>query len=120
MPAADPSSARAYRTLATLHFFLVEPERSIEYADHGMLLSPRDPQLGGFLLFKGWAFLMMRRDDEALRWLRQAAATSPGSPSILAPLAPALALTGHDSEARLRRALQERAATRWHAEAVAP
>lgn len=96
----NPSSARAYRTLATLHFFLVEPERSIEYADRGMLLSPRDPQLGGFLLFKGWALLMMRRDEEALRWLRQAAATSPDSPSILAPLASALALTGHDSEAR--------------------
>ncbi len=96
----NPSSARAYRTLATLHFFLVEPERSIEYADRGMRLSPRDPQLGGFLLFKGWACLMMRRDEEALSWLRQAAATAPDSPSILAPLASALALTGHDDEAR--------------------
>ena len=96
----NPSSARAYRTLATLHFFLVEPDKTIEYVDRGMRLSPRDPQLAGFLLFKGWAYVMMKRDEEALRWLRQAAATAPDSPSILAPLASALALAGHDDEAR--------------------
>ena len=98
--ALNPSSARAYRTLATLHFFLAEPERTIEFADRGMSLSPRDPQLAAFLLFKGWACLMLQRDEEALTWLRRAAVTSIDSPSIMVPLISTLALTGRDAEAR--------------------
>ena len=65
-----------------------------------MRLSPRDPQLAGFLLFKGWALLQQGHDEEAIVWLRKAANASPDSPSILAPLASALALCGHDAEAR--------------------
>ena len=43
---------------------------------------------------------MLQRDEEALRRLRQADATAPGTPSIMLPLASALALTGHDVDAR--------------------
>ena len=95
----NPSYARAYRILATLHFFLAEPEKSLEYLERGMRLSPRDPQLVEFVLFKGFANLMLGRDEEALRWLRQADAAWPGTPSILLPLTSALSLTGRHADA---------------------
>ena len=49
----------------------------LEYVDHGIRLSPRDPETSIFLLLKGWAYLMMEHDEEALVWLRRAAAASP-------------------------------------------
>lgn len=97
--ALNPSYARVYRILATLHFFLAEPEKSLDYAERGIRLSPRDPQLAEFMLFKGFANMMLRRDEEALRWLRQADAAWPGTPSILLPLTSALSLTGHHVDA---------------------
>jgi predicted Zn-dependent protease len=71
----------------------------LEYADRGIRLSPRDPETSIFLLIKGWAYFMMKQDDEALVWLRRAAAASPETPTILAALTSELALTGHDAEA---------------------
>jgi adenylate cyclase len=96
----NPSHARAYRILATLHFFLGEPEKTLAFAERGMRLSPRDVQIAAFLLFKGWGYFMMGNEEEALVWMRKAAAASPDSPSILAPLASVLALTGREAEAR--------------------
>ena len=58
----------------------------LEYVDHGIRLSPRDPETSIFLLLKGWAYLVMEHDDEALVWLRRAAAASPEIPTILAAL----------------------------------
>jgi adenylate cyclase len=98
--ALNPTYAGAYRVLALLHFFLAHPEKMLEYADRGIRLSPRDPQTSIFLLIKGWAYFMMKQDDEALVWLRRAAAASPQTPTILAGLTSQLALTGHDTEAR--------------------
>jgi tetratricopeptide (TPR) repeat protein len=98
--ALNPSYAVAYRVLGFLNFFLAQPEKMLEYADRGIRLSPRDPQTSYFLLIKGWAYFMMERHDDALIWLRRAAATSPETPIILAALTSELALTGHDAEAR--------------------
>jgi adenylate cyclase len=98
--ALNPSYAGAYRTLALQYFFLAEPSKMLEYVDHGIRLSPRDPETSIFLLLKGWAYLVMEHDDEALVWLRRAAAASPETPTILAALTSVLALTGQDAEAR--------------------
>jgi adenylate cyclase len=98
--ALNPSYAGAYRILALQYFFLAEPGKLLEYADHGIRLSPRDPETAIFLLLKGWAYFIMEKDDEALVWLRRAAAAAPEIPTILAGLASSLALTGHDGEAR--------------------
>ena len=95
----NPTYARAYRLLATFHMFQGRPEHALEDLDAGMRLSPYDPQIGAFLLFRGWAHFGLGDDEEALRWMRRAAAASPDSPSILAPLADVLALTGRDEEA---------------------
>src|SRR5216683_1304570 len=98
--ALNPSYAGAYRILALQSFFLAEPNKVLEYADHGIRLSPRDPETSIFLLLKGWAYFILEQDDEALVWLRRAAAASPEIPTILAGLASSLALTGHEAEAR--------------------
>jgi TolB-like protein/DNA-binding winged helix-turn-helix (wHTH) protein len=98
--ALNPSYAGAYRILALQYFFLAEPDRMLEYVDHGIRLSPRDPETSIFLLLKGWAYFVMEKDDEALVWLRRAAAASPEFPTILAGLTSSLALTGNDAEAR--------------------
>ena len=96
----NPNHARACRILATQYFFLAEPEQTLKWVERGMRLSPRDPSMAGFLLFRGWAHVMLQQDDQALVWLRQADAASPDTPSILAPLVSVLALTAHDEEAR--------------------
>ncbi|OKO80131.1 hypothetical protein AC628_09765 [Bradyrhizobium sp. NAS96.2] len=98
--ALNPSHVGAYRILASFHFFLARPDKVLEYADRGIHLSPRDPETSIFLLFKGWAYFMMGHDDEALVWLRRAAAASPETPIILAALTSQLALAGQDAEAR--------------------
>jgi adenylate cyclase len=98
--ALNPSYAGAYRTLALQYFFLAEPSEMLEYVDHGIRLSPRDPETSIFLLLKGWAYLVMEYDDEALVWLRRAATASPEIPTILAALTSVLALRGQDAEAR--------------------
>jgi TolB-like protein len=98
--ALNPSAARAYLKLATLYFFLAQPERSIAYAERGLQLSPRDTEASTFVLFEGWAHFMLGHDQDALRWLRRAAAAAPRSPNVLAALASLLALSGDDAEAR--------------------
>lgn len=98
--ALNPSYVGAYRLLASLNFFLAKPDQMLAYVDRGIRLSPRDPETSIFLLFKGWAYFMMGHDDEALVWLRRAAAASPETPVILAALTSELALTGQDTEAR--------------------
>jgi TolB-like protein/DNA-binding winged helix-turn-helix (wHTH) protein len=118
--ALNPSYAGAYRILALQYFFLAEPGKLLEYADHGIRLSPRDPETAIFLLLKGWAYFIMEKDDEALVWLRRAAAAAPEIPTILAGLSSSLALTGHDAEARATLtqyltlpATQTRTITQW-------
>jgi TolB-like protein/DNA-binding winged helix-turn-helix (wHTH) protein len=96
----NPSNANAYRALAIQHFFLAEPVQTLEYADRGMVLSPRDPRLAAFLLFKGWALLQQNNASEALTWLRRAQSVRPDSPNTLLALTVALAQSGHDEEAR--------------------
>ncbi|MEO8523855.1 MAG: hypothetical protein ABI460_03950 [Caldimonas sp.] len=96
----NPSNANAYLQLAIQHFFLAEPAQTLEYADRGMVLSPRDPRLSAFLLFKGWALLQQDNANEALIWMRRAQAVQPDSPNILLALTVALVQTGRDEEAR--------------------
>ena len=98
--ALNPSFAGAYRVLAACHFFLAEPNKSLEYIDRGIRISPRDPNMRAFLTFKGWAYFMLQRDEEALEGLRKAVAAAPENPPANAGLASILALTGHDADAR--------------------
>lgn len=119
--ALNPSNAAAYRILATLHFFLGRPDKTLEYLDLGLRISPVDVQLQAFLLFKGWAHLMKQDDEEALLWLRRAGAASPENPTIQAGLVATLALTNRNAEAHAAlarylamKATRTRTIAQWH------
>jgi adenylate cyclase len=48
---------------------------------------------------RGWAFLMLQQDDQAIEWLPRGLAINPDEPISQALLAAALALAGHSAEA---------------------
>jgi TolB-like protein/DNA-binding winged helix-turn-helix (wHTH) protein len=98
--ALNPSHADAYLLLSIEHFYLAEPDKTLDYADLGIQLSPRDPRMSSFLLFKGWAWLQKGRVDESLVWLRKAQAAQPTSPNIMLALTVALSVAGQDEQAR--------------------
>jgi adenylate cyclase len=75
--ALNPSFIDAYDVLCIANNFLGRPDRAIEYADTAMRLSPRDPLIWNKYHSKGWAFFMKGQDDQAVEWLRRAAAARP-------------------------------------------
>ena len=97
--ALNPSFAPAYIPLALANNFLGQPEKTITLMDRVIRLSPRDPKLYRFYHMKGWAFLMLQQDDQAIEWLRRELAINPDEPISEALLAAALALDGQSAEA---------------------
>jgi adenylate cyclase len=98
--ALNPSFVNAYNGLCTANSLLGRPEKSIEYADRAIRLSPRDQMLYVFYLEKGFALALLGQDIEAIEWLRRTVAMAPQWPLPQALLASALAVTGHEAEAR--------------------
>jgi TolB-like protein/class 3 adenylate cyclase len=98
--ALNPSFVIAYSDLCIASSFLGRPQKAVEYADKAIRLSPRDPLLYVFHLEKGFAFSLLQEDDQAIEWLRRAVAAAPQYPVPQALLASALAMTGHEAEAR--------------------
>jgi DNA-binding winged helix-turn-helix (wHTH) protein/tetratricopeptide (TPR) repeat protein len=98
--ALNPLDSAARRTVAITAFYEAQPARILESTANVDALRGDDPQLSTLQLFRGFAFMMQRADDEALAWFRKAAATSPSSPNMVVTLAVQLALTGHAAEAK--------------------
>jgi tetratricopeptide (TPR) repeat protein len=96
----NPSFIPTYLDFCQANLALGLPEKTIEYADRAMRLSPPDPYLYVFYAQEGLAHIMLRRDDRAVACLRRAVANNPRFPSPVAYLAAALALTGQDAQAR--------------------
>jgi TolB-like protein len=96
----NPGFIPAYRNLCVATTYLGNPQKTVEYADKAMRLSPSDPYLAFFHLFKAVGCFMQHRDDEATASLRRAVAYSPEFSNAVAWLAAVLALTGHEAEAR--------------------
>lgn len=96
----NPSFIPTYLDFCQASLALGLPEKTIEYADRAMRLSPPDPYLYVFYAQEGLAHIMLCRDDRAVSCLRLAVANNPRFPSPVAYLAAALALTGQDVEAR--------------------
>jgi TolB-like protein/cytochrome c-type biogenesis protein CcmH/NrfG len=98
--ALNPSNINAYMVLGVANNFLCRPDRSIEFVDKAIRLSPRDPHLWGFYEIKGEAFFIMRQDDRAIEWTRRSVATGPtGDPYAMLMLVSAFALSGQQAEA---------------------
>ncbi len=98
--ALNPSNIIAYMVPGIANNFLCRPDRSIEFVDKAIRLSPRDPHLWGFYEIKGEAFFIMRQDDRAIEWTRRSVATGPsGDPYAMLMLVSAFALNGQQAEA---------------------
>jgi adenylate cyclase len=97
--ALNPSFTPAYVPLALANNFAGQPERTVQLMDRAIRLSPRDPKLYRFYHMKGWAFLMLQQNDQAIEWLRRELAINPDEPISQSLLAAALALDGQSAEA---------------------
>ncbi len=76
-------------------------DKSLEYFDKAILGSPHDPQFAAWYGGKAVANFGLRNYDQAIELARQAIAINPNYvPFIHSCLVAALALTGHDAEAR--------------------
>jgi TolB-like protein len=99
--ALDPSNADAADSLGWDYGRHGEFDKGLEYFDKAILGSPHDPSLVHFYGGKAWANFGLKRYDQAIEWARQAIAVNPNYVHYIhATLVAALALTGHDAEAR--------------------
>jgi adenylate cyclase len=96
----NPSFISPYLPLCQANLMLGLPDKTIEYANRAMRLSPPDPYLYVFYAQQGLAHIMLRQDDRAVACLRRAVADNPKFPSPVAYLAAMLALIGEEAEAR--------------------
>jgi tetratricopeptide (TPR) repeat protein len=76
-------------------------DKSLEYFDKAIRVSPHDPVLPHLYGGKAFANFGLKRYDQAIELARQAIAIHPNYVQYIhATLVAALALTGHDAEAR--------------------
>ena len=95
--ALNPSFIPAYVGLCIANHFLGQPERTLEFAEKAMRISPRDPLLRVFYHLKGQAYFAKRQDDQAIEWLERAEGSTYFTDLVLAA---AFALTGRQADAR--------------------
>jgi adenylate cyclase len=96
----DPADVGAIQGMAWDHVSLGHFERGLELFDKAIRLSPRDPQLQWMDAGKAWAYFGLKQYDQVIDWARRAIAVGTSNPFPHAHLAAALALTGHEAEAR--------------------
>jgi TolB-like protein/Tfp pilus assembly protein PilF len=96
----DPANVFAYASLSWDYFYLGQFERSLEFSDKAIRLSPHDPNLDAWYAAKASANFGLKQYDRAIDAARQAIAISPAyNPYSHGNLVAALALTGHETEA---------------------
>jgi TolB-like protein/tetratricopeptide (TPR) repeat protein len=98
--ALDPNFADAYGLLGYTQIDIGQYQKAIELFDKAIRLSPQNQQLAFWYLCKGHAYFGLQQYDQAIEWARRTIAINPNVSSALGTLAEALALTGHDAEAR--------------------
>jgi adenylate cyclase len=98
--ALDPNLAEAYGALGHTQFDIGQYQKAIEFFDKAIRLSPQNQQLAFWYGGKGGAYFGQQNYDQAIEWARRAIAINPNFDPPLFILAAALALAGHDAEAR--------------------
>jgi adenylate cyclase len=99
--ALDPSNLDAAGNLGFDYMLRGEFEKSLEYLDKTIRGSPHDPALVYWYGGKAEDNFGLKRYDQAIELARQAIAINPNyAPVAHTILVAALALTGHDAEAR--------------------
>jgi TolB-like protein/DNA-binding SARP family transcriptional activator/Tfp pilus assembly protein PilF len=98
----NPSNAPSYAQIGRALVSLGQAQAGLQHVLYAMQLSPRDPALGYWLAFAGYALLELTRYDEAIDYLARAHATNPTQPRTALTYIAALAMAGRMSEARLK------------------
>jgi tetratricopeptide (TPR) repeat protein len=98
--ALDPADVGAVQGMAWDYVLLGQYEKGLELFDKAIRLSPRDPQLQFMYFGKSRTYFGLKQYDPAIDWARRAIAIGPNNPFPHAFLTAALALTGHEAEAR--------------------
>jgi adenylate cyclase len=99
--ALDPSNVNATADLGWDYALRGEFDKSLEYFDRAIRASPYDPSLPNWYGGKAFANFGLKHYDQAIEAARQATAINPNYVQYIhATLLAALALTGHDAEAR--------------------
>jgi TolB-like protein/class 3 adenylate cyclase/tetratricopeptide (TPR) repeat protein len=99
--ALDPSNADANANLGVDYLYLGRPDKSLEYLDKAIRVSPYDPALLYWYGLKAWANFGLKSYDQAIELARRAIAINPNYiPYTHVVLVAALALTDHEAEAR--------------------
>jgi TolB-like protein/Tfp pilus assembly protein PilF len=96
----DPADVGTMQGLGWDHVSLGQYEKSLELFDNAIRLSPRDPNLQFMYFGKSRTYFGLKQYDQAIDWARRAITIGPNNPFPHAILAAALALTGHEAEAR--------------------
>jgi adenylate cyclase len=98
--ALDPADVGALQGLAWDNVYLGHFDKGLELFDKAIRLSPRDPVLQVMYLGKSRSYFGLKQYDQTIDWARRAIVLGTSIPWPHANLAAALALTGHEAEAR--------------------
>ena len=98
--ALNPADAGAMQGMGWDYLLLGQFEKGLEIFDKAIRLSPRDPELHFMYTGKSWAHFGLKHYDQAIDCARRAIAVNTSFQHPHAHLVAALALTGHEAEAR--------------------
>jgi TolB-like protein len=97
--ALDPSAVYVYGRLAWDYLYLGQFEKTLEFSDKAIRLSPHDPFLEEWYRSRAAANFALKRYDLAIESARQAITIKANNQYGYLNLIPALALAGHEAEA---------------------
>ena len=93
----NPANVDAYACTGWDYLYRGQFEKSLEYFDKAIRLSPHDPAIGVWFDSKSGAYFGLKQYDQAIEWARRAIVIDPSfSSDLIAPLA----LAGYEAEAR--------------------
>jgi len=98
--ALNPNSFHTWNRRGWVYEIAGQPEEAIRSFDRAMRMSPVDPQLYSTFLGMGFAFIELRRFDEAIVAGKKAVRHNPSIPGPYRCLASAFAHLGRDAEGR--------------------
>jgi adenylate cyclase len=97
--ALNPNSAVAWSYRGVAYQFMGQPEEALRSFERGIRLNPLDPMLYGTFAVMGFAFISLRRFDEAVAAAKKSLRKNQTFTTAYRCLAAALAHLGRDAEA---------------------
>jgi tetratricopeptide (TPR) repeat protein len=98
--ALDPTDAGTMQGMGWDYVNLGQYEKGLELFDKAIRFSPHDTTLQFMSFGKSWSYFGLKQYDQAIDWARRAITIGADNPFPHTLLTAALALTGHEAEAR--------------------